>query len=183
MVKILINLAQRRLSLYNKEQVQKSYPVAIGKPATPTPVGTYTVVHKIVNPHLRVLGTRWLGLDNPGYGIHGNNNPASIGTMASLGCVRMYNRDVEEIFPQVPVGTTVEIISGAGSDNSSSGEGPTPGGSGNGTQGQRYIVQRGDTLWRLSQRFGVSMEALIRANNLSNPDALHVGQELIIPDL
>ncbi len=182
MIKILINLAQRRLYLYNKEQIQKSYPVAIGKPATPTPVGTFTVVHKIINPHLKVLGTRWIGLSKPSYGIHGTNNPASIGTMASLGCVRMYNRDVEEIFPQVPIGTTVEIISGVGGSTSGSGQVQAPGGTvGNDTQ--RYIVQKGDTLWRLSRRFGVPMDALIKANNLSNPDVLREGQELIIPNL
>lgn len=203
MVRILINLAERRLYFYKNEQKINSYPVAIGKPNTPTPPGTYTVVNKIVNPHLSVLGTRWMGLSKPGYGIHGTNNPASIGTMASLGCIRMYNRDVEEIFPEVPIGTSVEIISGSGSYNpkpspvtdapsapqspSSPGSQPTPSpGSkpqtpSQGTSGQRYIVQRGDTLWRLSQRFGVSLDALIKANNLSNPNVLHIGQELIIP--
>ncbi|MBS3970104.1 MAG: L,D-transpeptidase family protein [Clostridia bacterium] len=175
MVKILINLAERRLYFYKNEQKINSYPVAIGKPNTPTPPGTYTVVNKIVNPHLSVLGTRWMGLSKPGYGIHGTNNPASIGTMASLGCIRMYNRDVEEIFPEVPIGTSVEIISGGGSYN------PKPQTPSQKTSGQRYIVQRGDTLWRLSQRFGVSLDALIKANNLSNPNVLHVGQELIIP--
>ncbi len=109
------------------------------------------------------------------------------------------------------VGTTVEIISGGGSykpnpspahGNPSSEDtvegsppdaptspGTSPGTSQPGTQhppqggaqGKKYIVQRGDTLWRLSQRFGVSLDDLIKANNLSNPDALHIGQELIIP--
>ena len=134
---------------------------------------------------MSVLWTRWLGLSKPQYGIHGTNNPASIGTMASLGCVRMYNRDVEELFPQVSVGTTVEIISGGGSYNPNPGQvhgNPSYQPPSQGTiQGQRYVVQKGDTLWRLSQRFGVSLDALIKANNLSNPNVLHIGQGLIIP--
>jgi len=132
---------------------------------------------------MSVLGTRWMGLSKPRYGIHGTPAPWTIGTMASLGCVRMYNHNVEELFPQVPMGTTVEIISGSGNykPNPTSQPGSQPQTPSQGTQGQRYIVQKGDTLWRLSQRFGVSLDALIKANNLSNPDVLHVGQELIIP--
>jgi len=83
MVKILINLAQRRLYLYKNEQALNSYPVAIGKPNTPTPPGTYHIVTKIVNPHLTVLGTRWMGLSIPRYGIHGTPAPWTIGTMDS----------------------------------------------------------------------------------------------------
>ena len=185
MVKILINLAERRLYFYKNEQESKSYPVAIGKPNTPTPPGNYSIVTKIVNPHMSVLGTRWMGLSKPGYGIHGTPAPWTIGTMASLGCVRMYNHDVEEVFPQVPMGTTVEIISGSGSykpnPQPTSQPGSKPQTPSQGTQGQRYIVQKGDTLWRISQRFGVSLDALIKANNLNNPNVLHVGQELIIP--
>ena len=55
------------------------------------------------------LGTRWLGLSIKGYGIHGTNNPASIGKNASHGCVRMRNRDVEELFGMVGVGDQVEL--------------------------------------------------------------------------
>ncbi|MEW6624263.1 MAG: L,D-transpeptidase family protein [Bacillota bacterium] len=191
-MKILINLALRRLYLFKNDIELKSYPVAIGKPETPTPLGTYFIATKIVNPHLKVLGTRWMGLSKPSYGIHGTPAPWTIGTMASLGCVRMYNHDIEEIFPQVPIGTTVEIISGGGSysqnpnpvknDPSEAPQipqtSPPPASQ---PQGQKYIVQQGDTLWRLSQRFGVSLDVLIKANNLKNPNVLHPGQELIIP--
>ncbi|KUO52897.1 MAG: hypothetical protein APF76_14835 [Desulfitibacter sp. BRH_c19] len=163
----------------------KGFLLVIGKPNTPTPPGTYHIVTKIVNPHLTVLGTRWMGLSIPRYGIHGPPAPWTIGTMASLGCVRMYNHIVKEVFPQVPMGTTVEIISGSGSYNPNPGPTSSPGSQpqapSQGTQGQRYIVQKGDTLWRLSPRFGVSLDAPIKANNLSNPNALQIGQELIIP--
>ena len=46
-----------------------------------------------------------MGLNNPGYGIHGTNNPSSIGTAASLGCIRMHNHHVEELFPLVSIST------------------------------------------------------------------------------
>ena len=190
MVKILINLAEKKLHFYEDGQRVNSYSIAIGKPSTPTPPGTYTIVNKIINPHLAALGTRWMGLSKPNYGIHGTNNPASIGTMASLGCIRMHNRDVEAIFPLIPIGTIVEIISGVGNYNPhpSPPQTPKPTPSPNSqpttsptSKPERYMIQRGDTLWNISQKFGVSLDALIRANNLSDPSRIHPGQELIIP--
>jgi len=56
-----------------------------------------------------LLGTRWLGLDCPGYGIHGTWEPDSIGKSSSAGCVRMLNENVEEVFSVVRVGTPVVI--------------------------------------------------------------------------
>ena len=56
------------------------------------------------------LGTRWIGLSKAGYGIHGTNAPESIGRAASHGCVRMRNRDVEELFALIGVGTLVEVV-------------------------------------------------------------------------
>jgi lipoprotein-anchoring transpeptidase ErfK/SrfK len=57
------------------------------------------------------VGTRWVGLSQKGYGIHGTNEPGSIGKARSHGCIRMRNRDVEEFFTLVSVGDTVEIRS------------------------------------------------------------------------
>jgi lipoprotein-anchoring transpeptidase ErfK/SrfK len=48
-------------------------------------------------------------LSKKGYGIHGTNRPASIGRNASHGCIRMRNRDVEELFEMVSVGDAVEL--------------------------------------------------------------------------
>ncbi len=182
MAKVLIDLSIRELYLFSGEKNMKAYPVAIGKPATPTPVGSFSIVTKIVNPSLGALGTRWMGLSKPSYGIHGTNNPASIGTMASLGCVRMYNRDAEEVFALVSIGTSVEIVTGR-APAANMGKIPQdiqPIGSA--IKGKRYAVQSGDTLWGLSLRFGVSLEALIKANKLVNPNVLHLGQQLIIPE-
>ncbi len=108
-VRIEINKAAFTLTLYHNENVVKTYPVAIGKPSTPTPEGTFSTVNKQVNPG-GPFGTRWIGLSKPSYGIHGTSNPASIGTMASNGCIRLHNRDVNELFNFVPVGTTVRIF-------------------------------------------------------------------------
>ena len=105
---IVISRRAKTLSLYSNSNLIKSYPVAIGKPSTPTPVGTFTIVNKQLNPG-GPFGTRWMGLSKPHYGIHGTNNPASIGTAASNGCIRMYNRDVEDLFNRVRVGTVVRI--------------------------------------------------------------------------
>ena len=57
-----------------------------------------------------ILGTRWLGIDKQGYGLHGSVDPTSIGKQVTAGCVRMPNKDVEELFDIVPVGTDVMIV-------------------------------------------------------------------------
>lgn len=106
---ITINLSSRQLILYRNGALAKSYPVGIGKMLTPTPTGTYRIVNKAPNPG-GPFGVMWMGLSRPGYGIHGTNNPASIGHVVSHGCIRMYNHDVLELAHLVPVGTPVTII-------------------------------------------------------------------------
>lgn len=106
---ITISIRAKTLTLYRSGIMFKAYPVATGKPTTPTPIGTFTIVNKQVNPG-GPFGTRWMGLSKPHYGIHGTNNPASIGTAASNGCVRMFNHDVEDLFNLVSVGVIVRIF-------------------------------------------------------------------------
>jgi LysM repeat protein len=108
-VRIEVDTSNFRLTLFRGNSIFRTYPVAIGKPSTPTPLGTWTVVNKQVNPG-GPYGTRWMGLSAPHYGIHGTSNPASIGKRASNGCVRMFNNDVNELFNLVPVGTVVRIF-------------------------------------------------------------------------
>jgi len=108
-ISIKINLRQKRLYFYRGEQLYNSYPIAIGKPSTPSPIGSWTIVNKRILNGRQVFGTRWMGLSKPKYGIHGTNNPASIGKAVSLGCIRMYNHDVEHIFSLVRLGSPVEI--------------------------------------------------------------------------
>ncbi|QZY57554.1 L,D-transpeptidase [Crassaminicella profunda] len=106
---ITINTNSRILTLFRNGQWFKSYPVAIGKPSTPTPKGTFKIINKAVNPG-GPFGVRWMGLSKPHYGIHGTNNPSSIGKAVSHGCIRMYNKDVIELYNLVPIGTSVKII-------------------------------------------------------------------------
>ena len=105
---ITVNTSARTLTLYSNGQWIKSYPVAVGKPSTPTPRGSFKIVNKAVNPG-GPFGVRWMGLSKPHYGIHGTNNPSSIGKAVSHGCIRMYNKDVLELYNIVPIGTPVKI--------------------------------------------------------------------------
>ena len=119
---IVVSIEDRKLALLEDGKVVKVYPVAVGKPSTPSPTGSYTIARRVMNPTYshngRVVppgphnpvGTRWMGLSVPGYGIHGTNEPNSIGKAASHGCIRMARADLEEFFPLVRVGDPVELI-------------------------------------------------------------------------
>ena len=119
---IVVSLEDHKLALVEDGKVKKIYTVAVGKPSTPSPVGTFTIARRVMNPTYshegRVVppgpnnpvGTRWMGLSIPGYGIHGTNVPSSIGKAASHGCIRMARKDLEELYPMVEVGDTVELI-------------------------------------------------------------------------
>lgn len=108
--RIVINVVERRLYLYRGDVLVHAYPVAVGRPATPTPRGEFVITQKAVWGD--GFGTRWMRFSAPWgiYGIHGTNKPWSVGTVASHGCVRMYNRDVEQVYALVSVGTPVDII-------------------------------------------------------------------------
>jgi len=105
---ILITKSSRRLTLFDGHTSLRQYPVAIGKPATPTPEGNYAIASKIFNPG-GVLGTRWMGLNYDSYGIHGTPWPWLIGQMVSNGCIRMHNANAEELFQLIAIGTPVLI--------------------------------------------------------------------------
>jgi hypothetical protein len=119
---IVVSLEDRKLALLEDGQVRKVYPVAVGKRATPSPVGTFTIERRVTNPTYshngkvvppgpaNPVGTRWMGLSLHGYGIHGTNEPHSIGRAASHGCIRMAKADLEELYPRVQVGDTVVLI-------------------------------------------------------------------------
>ncbi|MCX7781556.1 MAG: L,D-transpeptidase family protein [Negativicutes bacterium] len=105
---ILINRSARRLTLFSGNAPVRQYPIAVGKPSTPTPLGNFAIATKIVNPG-GVLGTRWMGLSYDSYGIHGTNKPWLIGQMVSNGCIRMHNHNAEDLFNLVVLGTPVYI--------------------------------------------------------------------------
>jgi len=123
---LVVNKKTNELAFINEGKVQNVYSVATGKTEELTPVGEFTVIVKAINPYYRKqnipggtpknpLGTRWIGFDALGtdgrtYGIHGTNNPESIGRKMTNGCVRLKNEEVEELFSKVPLGTKVVII-------------------------------------------------------------------------
>jgi lipoprotein-anchoring transpeptidase ErfK/SrfK len=119
--RIVISIPDKKLALFEDGRLVRIYDIAVGKPSTPTPTGAYEVVNRIANPvwfnrgkpvppgKSNPLGTRWLGLNAAGYGIHGTNFPRSIGKAASHGCIRMRNRDIEELFQLVEVGAAVDL--------------------------------------------------------------------------
>ena len=100
----MVSITDRKLAVMESDRVVKIFPTAVGAPASPSPVGVYKIVTSIPHPTWygkgkvvgpgkdNPLGTRWLGLSIKGYGIHGTNDPASIGHNASHGCVRMRNQ-------------------------------------------------------------------------------------------
>lgn len=108
---IVVDIDEIKLYLKKGDAVQKTYPCAVGRPETPSPVGYWTIVQKTENPG-GPFGTRWMRLSCPwgGYGIHGTDNPAAIGTAASHGCIRMNNSDVEAVYALVPLGTPVNVV-------------------------------------------------------------------------
>lgn len=120
---ILVDKSANTLALKQGERLVKVYSVGTGKQGS-TPVGEFKVTNKMAEPEWfkpgggvvpygdpgNLLGTRWMGIDSPGYGIHGTWEPESIGKQASAGCIRMLNADVEELFKIVPVGTKVRIV-------------------------------------------------------------------------
>ncbi len=111
-VYIVINIERVRLTLYADGYPYKSYPVAVGKPSTPSAVGQWRIRNKAVNVG-GPFGSRWMGLSVPWgiYGVHGTNNPGSIGSAVSGGCIRMFNWNAEELYEWVEVGTPVYIVS------------------------------------------------------------------------
>lgn len=109
-ISIVIKIPSRTLELRNDGKLYKTYHIAVGKDDTPTPIGDWIVIWKSYRSG-DIFGTRFLGLDVPwgGYGIHGTNRPWSIGHFISQGCIRLRNKDIEELFEWVPVGTSVRI--------------------------------------------------------------------------
>ncbi|MEB3339330.1 L,D-transpeptidase [Okeania sp.] len=123
---LVIKLSDRRVYLYQNNQLKTSYPIAIGREGWETPTGTHKVIQKIANPTWKhpftgevvlpgpenPLGVRWIGFwtDGKNYiGFHGTPNEETVGEAVSHGCVRMLNQDVLVLFEKVEIGTTVVV--------------------------------------------------------------------------
>ena len=119
---LVVDKSQNILLLNRKDEIVKTYIVSTGEDNS-TPVGTFKIVNKIVDPAWfrvgavipagspeNILGSRWMGFDVQGYGIHGTTDPDNLGKQVTMGCVRMRNEEVEELFDLIPTGTEIIII-------------------------------------------------------------------------
>jgi lipoprotein-anchoring transpeptidase ErfK/SrfK len=126
---IVVRRSKRRMWLFNGSALEVTYRIAVGMPGYPTPLGWWKIINKRyrptwTNPHSawsasmpeyippgpsNPLGTRALDLSASGIRFHGTRNIGSVGTAASHGCMRMYMKDIEALYPLVPVGTAVWI--------------------------------------------------------------------------
>ncbi|HYX14279.1 MAG TPA: L,D-transpeptidase [Nostoc sp.] len=123
-----ISLRKRQVTLYRGKTRIKSYPIAVGRQGWDSPIGNFRVRTMLENPTWinpftgkaipggdpeNPLGKYWIGFWTNGknwIGFHGTPNPDSVGKAASHGCIRMYNKDVRELFAQVSLGTPVIVV-------------------------------------------------------------------------
>lgn len=128
-LRLEIQLSRRRVVLFKGEKVYRVYPVAVGRAGWETPTGNFKVRQKFkdptwvhpLRPNIVIpggdpdnpLGRYWIGFWTDGknwIGFHGTPNPGSVGRAVSHGCIRMYNQDIEELFPLVTLGTPVTVV-------------------------------------------------------------------------
>jgi len=127
--RIVLDLTRRQIRVLRSGQTLGPWPVAIGDPSTPTPTGEFAILTKTINPVYvsnqsgqrrelvgpsSPIGDRYLAFHRNGrgeFGIHGTPWPhwVQIRAAVSLGCVRMLNAHVRQLFEAVDVGTTLEI--------------------------------------------------------------------------
>jgi len=119
--RLVVSIPDRKLAVIENNEVVEVFTVAVGAPNSPSPTGTFTIVNRVANPTYyhpgkviapgpqNPIGTRWIGLNQKGYGIHGTDQPSSIGYAKSHGCIRLRNADVERLFERVRTGDVVEL--------------------------------------------------------------------------
>jgi len=119
--RVLVSIPDRKLAVIENDDVIATFDVAVGAASGPSPVGEFQIVTRVQNPTYyhtgkvipagkgNPVGTRWIGLSQKGYGIHGTDAPQSVGHAASHGCIRLRNQDAERLFSMVQVGDMVEI--------------------------------------------------------------------------
>ncbi|HEY9621362.1 MAG TPA: L,D-transpeptidase [Crinalium sp.] len=126
-IRLQVSLHRRQVDLYRGDHKLKSYPIAIGQQGWETPIGTFQVRQKFLNPRwihpltnqtiapddpTNPLGGYWIGFWTDGrnwVGFHGTPDAASVGNPVSHGCLRMYDQDIAELFPLVRMGTVVTV--------------------------------------------------------------------------
>ena len=122
---VIVNKKTNEVAFINENKVQTVISAATGKTEDLTPEGLFTITVKAKDPYYRKknikgndpnnpLGTRWIGFDANNtdgrtYGIHGTNDPSSIGQYVSLGCIRLQNEGIESLYDIIPLGTKILI--------------------------------------------------------------------------
>jgi L,D-transpeptidase ErfK/SrfK len=146
---VLVSIPDRKLAVIEDGDIIATFNVAVGATTSPSPTGEFQIVSRVMNPTYyrpgtvipsgkdNPVGTRWVGLSQKGYGIHGTNAPRSIGHAASHGCIRLRNRDMEHLFSMLRIGDVVEIhgerdelvaeIFGGGDDDATVADAQVPG--------------------------------------------------------
>lgn len=123
---VIVNKTTNEMAFVNENRIQTVVNVATGKTEELTPEGIFTITVKATNPYYRKkdilggspenpLGTRWIGFDAEEtdgriYGIHGTNQPESIGKNVSNGCIRMQNEAIESLYDIIPLGTKIVVV-------------------------------------------------------------------------
>jgi lipoprotein-anchoring transpeptidase ErfK/SrfK len=125
-VRLVLRLRERKVYVYQNDELKTTYPVAVGRAGWETPTGSFEVLHMLQDPGWtnpltgevvppgpnNPLGERWIAFwtDGNNYiGFHGTPNPETVGRAASHGCIRMYNEDVRELYEIVTPGTLVVV--------------------------------------------------------------------------
>jgi lipoprotein-anchoring transpeptidase ErfK/SrfK len=123
---VIVNKTTNEMAFVNKSRIQTVVNVATGKTEELTPEGIFTITVKAPNPYYRKkdipggspenpLGTRWIGFDAEEtdgriYGLHGTNQPESIGKNVSNGCIRLQNEAIESLYDLIPLGTKIVVV-------------------------------------------------------------------------
>ena len=124
--RIVVNLGERRVQLYQGSQLLDTYAIAVAKPGWETPTGTFQVLDMEQNPTWvhpitgitvppgsdNPLGVAWIGFlsnEEGEIGFHGTNQEELIGEAVSHGCLRMRNQDVKALYAHIGKGTPVIV--------------------------------------------------------------------------
>jgi len=132
--KIFVDTKERLLEVFDNDQLVCEFPITPGSTALPAPIGTWKIVGIVTLPWFRydegmlehgvrtedfynlppgpnnLVGILWMGLNKTGIGIHGTNNPETIGRAASHGCIRLANWDAARVKDLVSEGDTAIIF-------------------------------------------------------------------------
>ncbi len=120
---IYVELENFQLYAFSDGEFVESFPISTGYDTAPTPTGEFEIINKLEHPWYtpsdepavapgdedNPIGTRWMGINKPSYGLHGTTEPDKIQEPASDGCIRLLNEHVETLYEMANIGTQVII--------------------------------------------------------------------------